>query len=45
LSSLSALLLSYIPFFVAHMDRKRNAGTPLPDCAALHPGYKSEILW
>jgi hypothetical protein len=22
------------------MERKRNAGTAVPDCASLHPGYK-----
>jgi hypothetical protein len=25
---------------VARMERKRNAGTPLPHCATLHAGYK-----
>jgi hypothetical protein len=26
-------------FFVARMERERNAGQPIPDYAALHPGY------
>jgi hypothetical protein len=25
---------------VARMERKRNAGTPLPYCPTLHAGYK-----